>query len=121
MDASGFPAIKATLTHVNLQAGVMVNFPARGAVFPDIALENGYPIPLSTVWRIHAGGPAYTDSLGNFWMADAQFAGELNRLHAECRCRDIRSKTISRPNAGAALSPIPCNVPDGNYQVALEI
>jgi len=41
-------------------------------------LPTSTPTPVAvaaTVWRVVAGGPSFTDSLGNLWSADAQYSG----------------------------------------------
>lgn len=40
--------------------------------------QQGQPTPtpvVSTVWRVSCGGPSYTDSQGNTWVADTNFTG----------------------------------------------
>jgi len=80
------------------------------------------PITLST-WRVNAGGPQYTDSLGHVWSADENFTGGTAA---------VTTSTIASALPGAADQTIyqsqrygnpfsyTFNVPAGSYQLTLK-
>jgi hypothetical protein len=65
---------------VNTQSSTLVSTSPRGIV---LAIGGGtYAAPTATptpapqpVWRVNAGGPQYTDTLGNIWAADEDYSG----------------------------------------------
>ncbi|HET9868881.1 MAG TPA: malectin domain-containing carbohydrate-binding protein, partial [bacterium] len=67
------PSPTATWTASSTATATATNSPLP-ATFTPTATASPTPLTAST-WRVNAGGPAYTDSLGNAWQADAQFVG----------------------------------------------
>jgi len=86
------------------------------------------PIPgvSTTVWRVHAGGGAYTDSSGNVWAADTQFSGGYSYPNTivssvagtsdPALYQTERYADLYASNSFSYAFP----VPSGNYQVTLK-
>jgi hypothetical protein len=114
---------------VNTQSSTMVSTNPRGIV---ISIGGGtYTAPTATptpapqpVWRVNAGGPQYTDTLGNIWAADEDYSG------------GTQSAPITNTIAGALPAAADqvlyqtqrygnpftytFNVPAGSYQVTMK-
>jgi pectate lyase len=80
----------------------------------------------ATVWRVHAGGGAYTDSTGNVWAADTQYAGGYSYPNTVVSSiagtadpslyQTERYGNLFEFNAFSYGFPVPA----GNYQVTLK-
>jgi len=75
------------------------------------------PIVAST-WRVNAGGPAYTDTTGNLWSADAQFIGGTAANQGTAINGTVNPTLYDTQRYGGSFSYV-FNVPAGNYQVSL--
>ena len=75
------------------------------------------PVTAST-WRVNAGGPAYTDSLGNAWQADTQFAAGSTVAEGTTIAGTNDSTLYDTQRYGANFSYV-FHVPAGSYQATL--
>lgn len=77
-DSFGSPFNPATFYAYSLDAVGVVPTQAVTGTGPCGYLATPTPTPsapVTTVWRIAAGGPSYLDTLGNTWVADTQYLG----------------------------------------------
>jgi hypothetical protein len=87
-------------------------------------LTNGFTIALNTnptaAILVNAGGPAYTDSLGQLWNADKDFSGGSpeNTTHAIANTADPTLYQTERYNNGNFSYTF--TVPNGSYNVVLK-
>jgi len=77
------------------------------------------PVVAST-WRVNAGGPSYTDPLGNVWAADENYTGGTAAVTTS-PISNTTSGTLedSQRYGSAASFSYTFNVPAGSYQVSL--
>ncbi len=104
------------------QPGVATFTPTATMTSTPTATMSPTPITLST-WRVNAGGPQYTDTLGEVWSADENFTGGTAA---------VTTSTIASALPGAADQTIyqsqrygnpfsyTFNVPAGSYQLTLK-
>lgn len=77
------------------------------------------PTPLITsVWRVNAGGPAFTDSLGNLWRADTQYFGGSSATSPGAISGTVDDTLYQSERWGNSTYTF--NTPPGNYQVTLK-
>ena len=77
----------------------------------------------ATVWRVNAGGPAYTDSQGQAWSADTNFSGGNASVKA-ATVSGTQDSTLyqsyrTAPGTAAAVT-YTFDATPGNYQVTLK-
>ena len=73
---------------------------------------------VSSIWRVNAGGPAYTDSLGNLWAADENFNG--GNTIAQGAVTGTADPTLYGTQRYGTFS-YSFAVPAGSYQVTLKL
>ncbi len=77
------------------------------------------PAPIiASTWRVNAGGPAYTDSLGNAWSADTQFTAGSTIAEGGTIAGTNDSTLYDTQRYGSNFSYI-FHVPTGTYQATL--
>jgi len=74
---------------------------------------------VSSTWRVNAGGPAYTDSLGNVWAADENFNGGT-AVAEGTTISGTNDPTLYDTQRYGTFS-YSFNVPAGSYQVTLKL
>ena len=75
------------------------------------------PLTLST-WRVNAGGPSYTDSKGNVWVADTNYTGGTEAVTTSTITNSSDS-TLYQSQRYANSFSYTFYVPAGSYQVSL--
>ncbi len=85
---------------------------------PTPAPPTPTPIVAST-WRVNAGGPAYTDTLGNVWAADENFNGGTTVASGGTITGTSDSTLYDTQRYGTFSYSF--NVPAGSYQVTLKL
>jgi hypothetical protein len=70
-------------------------------------------------WRVNAGGPAYTDTLGNVWSADENFSGGSTIAQGGTIAGTSDSTLYDTQRFGTFSYSV--NVPAGSYQVTLKL
>ena len=89
----------------------------------------GTPVPTATLtrtptpvvqstWRVNAGGPSYTDTLGNVWSADENFSGG-STVASGGTITGTNDSTLYDTQRYGTFS-YTFNVPAGSYQVTLK-
>ncbi|HUO56610.1 MAG TPA: malectin domain-containing carbohydrate-binding protein, partial [bacterium] len=92
--------------------------------------NGGTPVPTATptrtptpvvqsTWRVNAGGPAYTDSMGNTWVADVNYSGGSTVASGGTITGTNDSTLYDTQRYGSSFS-YSFSVPAGNYQVTLK-
>ncbi len=76
------------------------------------------PVVAST-WRVNAGGPNYTDSLGNLWAADTNFSGGTAATATGSVTGTADPTLYASQRYGASFSYV-FHVPAGSYQATLK-
>jgi len=77
------------------------------------------PTPVTaSSWRINAGGPVYTDSLGNAWLADTQFTAGSTIAEGGTIAGTNDSTLYDTQRYGTNFSYV-LHVPAGSYQATL--
>ncbi len=77
------------------------------------------PAPIiASTWRVNAGGPAYTDSLGNAWSADTQFTAGSTIAEGGTIAGTNDSTLYDTQRYGSNFSYV-FHVPTGSYQATL--
>jgi len=76
------------------------------------------PVVAST-WRVNAGGPSYTDTLGNVWAADENFSGGSTIAQGGTISGTNDSTLYDTQRFGTFSYSF--NVPAGSYQVTLKL
>ena len=127
-DTFGTPFSPATFYSYSPDSPSMVPTEAVSGTGP-CGLLAPTPTPVlaaSPVWRIRAGGPSFTDSLGNVWAADTQFGGGYGYAFTTATAiagtsdaglyQTERYGNLFSSNAFSYVFP----VPPGNYQVTLK-
>ncbi|HVM33224.1 MAG TPA: malectin domain-containing carbohydrate-binding protein, partial [bacterium] len=113
--------VPPTATKTNTPAATSTNTPV-----PPTATLTATPLPptatptqvVSSIWRVNAGGPAYTDSLGNVWAADENFNG--GSTVAEGSVTGTADPTLYGTQRYGTFS-YSFAVPAGSYQVTLKL
>jgi glucuronoarabinoxylan endo-1,4-beta-xylanase len=102
-----------------LPAQSITSFVAVGTAGPtDTPTITPTPVVFST-WRVNAGGPAYTDTLGNLWAADENFTGGTTVASGGAVTGTSDSTLYDTQRYGTSFS-YTFNVPAGSYQVTLK-
>lgn len=100
---------------------ITIQFTAGSANFPKVSaieITAGTAAPSSLPIRVHAGGAAYTDSLGQFWTADTGFAG--GDIYSTTRTiNNTPDPALYQTERYGAFS-YQFTVPNGNYNVLLK-
>ena len=106
------------------------NLPAESVVSFVASAGGGTPVPTSTptltptpivasTWRVNAGGPSYTDTLGNVWAADENYNGGTTIASGGTITGTSDSTLYDTQRYGSSFN-YSFNVPAGNYQVTLK-
>jgi hypothetical protein len=74
---------------------------------------------ISSTWRVNAGGPNYTDTKGNLWVADTQYTGGTSAPGGGTISGTSDSALYDTQRYGGSFS-YTFNVPAGNYQITLK-
>ena len=74
---------------------------------------------VSSSWRVNAGGPSYTDTLGNVWAADENFNGGSTIAEGGAVTGTNDSTLYDTQRYGTFSYSF--NVPAGSYQVTLKL
>jgi hypothetical protein len=78
------------------------------------------PTPVvSSNWRVNAGGPSYTDTVGNTWAADENYSGGTTVASGGAVTGTSDSTLYDTQRYGSSFS-YSFNVPAGSYQVTLK-
>jgi hypothetical protein len=93
---------------------------------PPTATRTPTPVPptatptpvVASIWRVNAGGPAYTDTLGNVWAADENFNG--GTTIAQGAVTGTADPTLYGTQRYGTFS-YSFAVPAGSYQVTLKL
>ncbi len=77
---------------------------------------------IASTWRVNAGGPQYTDSLGNVWAADENFTGGTAAVTTSTITGALPTgaQTLYQSQRYGNPFSYSFNVPAGNYQVTLK-
>ncbi|HVZ79366.1 MAG TPA: malectin domain-containing carbohydrate-binding protein [bacterium] len=111
--------------------GFTYNLPSQSIVTFVASTTGGTPVPTSTptktptpivqsTWRVNAGGPAYTDTLGNLWAADENYSGGSTVASGGTITGTSDSTLYDTQRYGGTFS-YSFNVPAGSYQVTLKL
>ena len=74
---------------------------------------------VASIWRVNAGGPSYTDALGNVWAADENFSGG-STIGQGTTISGTSDATLYDTQRYGTFS-YSFNVPAGSYQVTLKL
>jgi chitinase len=74
---------------------------------------------VASTWRVNAGGPNYTDTKGNLWIADTNFTGGTAATATGTVGGTTDPTLYASQRYGASFS-YSFNVPAGSYQVLLK-
>ena len=74
---------------------------------------------VSSTWRVNAGGPSYTDTNGNIWLADTNYTGGTANTIGGAISGTADATLYDSQRYGASFNYI-FNVPAGSYQVTLK-
>lgn len=81
-------------------------------------LPTASPTP-SSIWRVNAGGPAYTDSVGNLWAADENYSGGTAAVTVTA-ISSTPDPTLYQTQRWGNPFTYTFSVPAGSYQVTLD-
>ncbi|HUO57093.1 MAG TPA: malectin domain-containing carbohydrate-binding protein, partial [bacterium] len=106
------------------------SLPSQSVVSFVASTTGGTPVPTATftptptpvvqsTWRVNAGGPAYTDSMGNTWVADVNYSGGSTVASGGTITGTNDSTLYDTQRYGSSFS-YSFSVPAGNYQVTLK-
>ncbi len=103
----------------SLPAESVVSFVASTGPPGPTATPTISPTPVVfSMWRVNAGGPTYTDTLGNVWAADENYSGGTTVASGGAVTGTNDSTLYDTQRYGASFS-YSFNVPAGSYQVSL--
>jgi beta-glucanase (GH16 family) len=74
---------------------------------------------VSSTWRVNAGGPQYTDTLGNIWAADENYSGGTANTIGGAISGTADATLYDTQRYGASFNYV-FNVPAGSYQATLK-
>ncbi len=77
------------------------------------------PAP-QTVWRVNAGGPAFTDNLGNAWAADENFTGGTQAVASTVAVTGTANSALYQTQRYGNPFSYSFALPAGSYQVTLK-
>ena len=132
-----YPWVTSSSLNLAQQSSVAVSggkfsytLPAQSVVSFVASAGGGTPVPTSTptntptpvvvsTWRVNAGGPAYTDTLGNLWSADENYSGGSTVAEGGAVTGTSDSTLYDTQRYGNSFN-YSFNVPAGTYQVTLK-
>ncbi len=77
-------------------------------------------IPQPSTWRVHAGGPAYTDKAGNVWAADENYTGGTAASPSTSAVSGTSDSALYQYQRYGNPFSYSFPVPPGSYQVTLK-
>ncbi len=111
-----------TPTNTNTPVPPTATFTRTNTALPPTATftatRTNTPVVFST-WRVNAGGPSYTDTLGNVWSADTNFTGGSTIAQGTAISGTSDSTLYDTQRYGTFSYSF--NVPNGTYQVTLKL
>ncbi|HVZ80896.1 MAG TPA: malectin domain-containing carbohydrate-binding protein, partial [bacterium] len=127
------PSVTSTPTHTNTPVpptatATVTSTPTRTST----ATNTNSPVPptatftftssptpvVQSTWRVNAGGPDYTDTLGNLWVADENFSG--GSTIGQGNVTGTNDPTLYATQRYGTFS-YSFNVPAGTYQLTLKL
>jgi hypothetical protein len=116
------PTVTSTPTKTSTPTWTRTNTPTDTATpLPPTPTFTATQTPLTlATWRVNAGGPAYTDSLGRAWAADTAFTGGASNGNGNAIAGTADAPLYQTERWGNPGFSYAFHVPAGSYRVTLK-